>query len=310
MSHRLENIGGSLVALATPFRHTQIDGTALAMMCERQIERGTAGLVVCGSTGEASTLSMVEQVRAIHIVVEAAAGRVPVIAGCTASATSHAIELATEAGRAGADGLLCAAPPYNKPTQEGVIAHIRAVAHAADLPVLLYDVPSRVGIAIADATIARLFEQDLIAGIKDATADLARPPRLAALCGNRLAQLTGDDATQVAYRAMGGHGCISVTGNVAPALCALLHRSWDYGDLSGLARLRDRLDPLHAALFSETNPIPLKAALAQLELCTDEVRLPLTRAMPATAERLAGVLSDLMPLEEASVPQPRWARAS
>jgi 4-hydroxy-tetrahydrodipicolinate synthase len=314
MNRRIADIKGSLVALATPFRHTQIDESALSLMCERQIQRGTTGLVVCGSTGEAATLSDAEQARAIRIVVESACGRVPVIAGCSAAATARSVELATAARRAGADGLLCTAPPYVKPTQDGVIGHLRSVAHAADLPVLLYDVPGRVGIGIADATVARLFEQDLIAGIKDATADLSRPPRLALLCGEQLLQLTGDDATQGGYRAMGGHGCISVTANIAPALCALLHSAWEAGNLAEFARLRDRLDPLHAALFSETNPIPLKAALAMLKLCTDAVRLPLTPATPQTIERLRRVLRELSALEEASVPYQRHpgvnARAS
>ena len=305
MSHSIANLQGSLVALATPFRHTQIDENALSLMCERQIQRGTAGLVVCGSTGEAASLTDVEHGRAIRIVVEAACGRVPVIAGCSAAATARSVELATAAGRAGADGLLCTAPPYVRPTQDGVIAHIRLVANAAALPVLLYDVPSRVGIAIADATVAALFEQNLIAGIKDATADLSRPPRLAALCGERLLQLTGDDATQAGYRAMGGHGCISVTANVAPALCALLHRAWDDSNLAEFARLRDRLDPLHAALFNESNPIPLKTALAMLKLCTEAVRLPLTPATPQTIARLERLLPDLAALEEASVSRQR-----
>lgn len=307
MNHCIAKLRGSLVALATPFRHTQIDESALSLMCERQIQRGTAALVVCGSTGEAATLTDAEQARAVRIVVEAACGRVPVIAGCSAAATARSVELATAAGRAGADGLLCTAPPYVRPTQDGVIAHIRLVAHAADLPVLVYDVPSRIGIAIADATVARLFEQNLISGIKDATADHSRPPRLSALCGRRLLQLTGDDATQAGYRAMGGHGCISVTANIAPALCALLHRAWDHGKLAEFARLRDWLNPLHAALFSESNPIPLKAALSILKLCTDAVRLPLTPATPQTIERLRQVLPELTALEEASVLRQRLA---
>ncbi len=272
-------------------------------MVERQIVRGTAGLVVCGSTGEASALTQAEHEHAVRVVVNAAAGRVPVIAGCTSAATETSVALAVAAEHAGADGLLCAAPPYCKPTQDGIAEHISAVAQASGLPILLYDVPSRAGVAITDATVARLFEAGLIVGIKDATADLSRPPRLRALCGEQLLQLSGDDATQAAYRAMGGAGCISVTANIAPALCALLHRAWDEGDLAIVARLRDRLDPLHTALFAESNPIPLKAALAELGLCAATVRRPLTQAQPATVERLRHTLQEVMALEEKSVPQ-------
>jgi 4-hydroxy-tetrahydrodipicolinate synthase len=178
---------------------------------------------------------------------------------------------------------------------------VRAVAHAVDRPVMLYDVPSRTGVAIADETVARLFEQGLIAALKDATGDLARPPRLRALCGPALAQFTGEDACAAAHRAMGGIGCVSVSANVAPALCAALHRAWDAGNLVAFARLRDLLDPLHRSLFAESNPIPLKAALASLRLCADGVRLPLTRAVPATRERLIGVLARVMPAEDSAV---------
>jgi 4-hydroxy-tetrahydrodipicolinate synthase len=297
---RIDGLSGSVTALATPFRAGQVDEPGLAALAERQVRRGTAGLVACGSTGEAATLSAAEQARVLAVVCEAA-GVVPVLAGCTAVSTEVAASLARQAVRAGAEALLLAAPPYVKPTQEGIIAHVRAVAHAADRPVMLYDVPSRTGVAIADETVARLFEQGLIAALKDATGDLARPPRLRALCGSALAQFTGEDASAAAHRAMGGAGCVSVSANVVPALCAALHRAWDAGNLVAFARLRDLLDPLHRALFVESNPIPLKAALAGLRLCTDEVRLPLTRAVPATRERLAGVLARVMPAEDRAV---------
>ena len=287
----ITGVGGSLTALATPFRHTRVDWDALSRLSERQIARGTAALIVCGSTGEAAALTQPEYARTVHTVVEAAAGRVPVIAGCTALSTSTCIGLGVEAATAGADALLCAVPPYVKPTQEGIFAHIRSIAHATDLPIVLYDVPSRASVAIADDTVARLFDAQYIIGIKDATADLSRPPRLRARCGDQLMQWSGDDATAPAYRAMGGMGCISVTANVAPALCALLHAAWDNGDLARFAELRDLLDPLHAALFLESNPIPLKAALASLKLCANEVRLPLTRATPATLGRLEAAMA-------------------
>jgi 4-hydroxy-tetrahydrodipicolinate synthase len=303
-------IGGSLTALATPFRDTQVDWKALSRLSERQIDRGTAALIVCGSTGEAASLTLPEYTRAVHTVAEAASGRVPVIAGCTALATAAAVAKGAEAAAAGADALLCAVPPYVKPTQDGIIAHIRAIAHATDLPVVLYDVPSRSGVAIADDTVARLHDAELIVGLKDATADLSRPTRLRARCGDELMQWSGDDATAPGYRAMGGIGCISVTANVAPTLCALLHRAWDNGELERFAVLRDLLDPLHAALFKESNPIPLKAALASLGLCTDEVRPPLTRAALATQERLLAVMPEVMLAEEHAAHGPPYALAS
>jgi 4-hydroxy-tetrahydrodipicolinate synthase len=294
----LTAISGSLAALPTPFRDDKIDDAALVRQVERQITSGTSGLVVCGSTGEACALTPTEYEQVVRIVAGATAGRVPVIAGCTALTTASSVALAVQAREAGAHGLLCAAPPYCKPTQEGIVTHISAVARAGELPIFLYDVPSRVGVAIADTTVARLFEAGLTIGIKDATANLSRPPRLRALCGKDMVQLSGDDATQLAHRAMGGSGCISVTANIVPALCALLHRTWDEGDFATAASLRDYLGPLHTALFSESNPIPLKAALAELGLCGSAVRTPLTQAEPATLERLRQILQTVMVLEK------------
>ncbi len=310
MHNTITGLGGSLTALATPFLDTRVDWTALSHLSERQIDRGTAGLIVCGSTGEAASLTSSEYVRAVHTVVETAVGRVPVIAGCTAMSTSAAIALGTEAASAGADGLLCAVPPYVKPTQEGIIAHIRAIAHATDLPVVLYDVPSRSGVAIADDTVVRLHDAGLIVGLKDATADVSRPTRLRARCGNAFMQWSGDDATAAGYRAMGGNGCISVTANVAPALCALLHRAWDDGDLGQFATLRALLEPLHAVLFKESNPIPVKAALASLGLCSDEMRLPLTRATLVTQQKLLAVMPPVMLAEEHAAREQVFALAS
>jgi 4-hydroxy-tetrahydrodipicolinate synthase len=302
--------GGSLTALVTPFHHGKIDHDVLSRLSVRQIARGTAGLIVCGSTGEAAALTQPEYARAVRGVVEAAAGRVPVIAGCTALSTSAAITLGAEAVAAGADALLCAVPPYVKPPQEGIFAHVRAIAHATDLPIVLYDVPSRSGVAIADETVGRLYEAQYIVGLKDATADLSRPTRLRARCGDRFMQWSGDDATAPAYRAMGGMGCISVTANVAPALCALLHAAWDNGDLARFSELRDLLDPLHAGLFLESNPIPVKAALASLKLCRDEVRLPLIRATTGTEARLLAVMAPIMREEELAARRPVLAMAS
>lgn len=291
-------LSGSMTALATPFRDGAIDEHAFVRLCQRQIERGTTALVVCGSTGEAAALSPQEQASLIRLAVSAAAGRVPVIAGCGGPSTEAAGTTAGLAASCGAAGILCAPTPYVKPSQEGIIAHMRRLAHISDLPLIVYDVPGRVGVAIKDETVATLFERGLAVGIKDATADLGRPPRLRALCGLDFVQLSGDDATAAAYRAAGGHGCISVTANIAPSLCASLHLAWESGDLATFARTRDLLAPLHDALFVESNPVPLKAALAMLNLATAEVRLPLIRATEPTKDRLSYVLAQVMSREE------------
>ena len=306
----LPRLGGSVVALVTPFADGRIDEARLAALCERQVAGGSAALLVCGSTGEAPSLTPESHARVIRVAVAAAGSAMPVIAGCGAPATRAAAELARSAARCGAAALLCAPPPYVRPTQAGIVAHVQEVAAAGGLPVLLYDVPGRTGVAVQDATVQALFAAGTIVGLKDATADLSRPARLRALCGPGLLQMTGDDATAGAHRAAGGHGCISVTANLVPALCALLHRAWEAGDLAGFARTRDLLAPLGEALFLESNPIPLKAALAMLGLDSGELRLPLLRAGPATLDRLADVLPSIMQAEEALAAKPRYALAS
>ncbi len=302
--------GGSAVALVTPFRDGQVDDDALAALCDRQVRGGTTALVVCGSTGEAAALSPAEQARVVAVAVEAASCRVPVIAGCNAPATEAATLLAAAAARNGAAALLCSPPPYSRPTQEGIASHVRAVAHAADLPVVLYDVPSRVGVAVADETVARLHGSGLVVAIKDAAGDLSRPARLRSLCGGELVQLAGDDTTAPAHRAMGGHGCISVSANLTPALCARMHAAWDRADLIEFARIRDLLAPLHRALFLESNPIPVKAALCMTGLCNGDLRLPLTRACSATLDALATLLPDLIRAEDEALWLPRLVLAT
>lgn len=301
----LSLVGASMTTLATPFRDGQVDTVALATQCERQIKRGTAALVVCGSTGEAAALSLAEQARVVALAIEAASNRVPVIAGCGAPVTEAATVLAIGAARNGAAALLCASPSYSRPTQEGVISHVRAVAHAADLPVILYDVPGRVGVAVADETIARLYESGLVMAIKDAGGDLSRPVRLRSLCGGELLQFSGEDATAPAHRAMGGHGCISVSANLVPGLCARMHAAWDRVDLIEFARLRDLLSPLHHALFLESNPIPVKAALCMVGLCNGDLRLPLTRASSGTLDVLGTLLPEMIRAEDEAAGLPR-----
>ncbi|MFT8246863.1 4-hydroxy-tetrahydrodipicolinate synthase [Roseomonas sp. BN140053] len=285
---------GSIPALVTPFRagDGELDEPALGRLAERAVAQGSAAVVVCGSTGEAAAMTAAEQARAIRTVVEAVGRRCPVIAGIGAPCTAGAVALARAAERCGADALLCAAPPYVKPNQDGLRAHLRAAAGAAALPVVLYDVPARTGVGFDDDTVARLWEDGVIHALKDATADLARPTRLRRLCGAELPQLSGDDATAAAHLAMGGSGCISVTANVVPDACAALQRAWAEGDRDALAALRDGLAPLHEALFAESNPIPVKAALGLLGLCDPAPRLPLTRATEATVRRLDAVLRD------------------
>ena len=293
------NLGGSVTAMITPFRNGDLDLESIAKLCERQVRGDTSALVVCGSTGEGQSLSEFEHGSVVAVAVDVAAGRIPVIAGCSAPSTRLAAALAQSAARNGADGLLCSAPSYSKPTQAGIVEHVRAVAYAADLPIMLYDVPSRVGVSVENATIAQLFEEGHIAAVKDATGDLARPGRLRACCGDTLVQMTGEDATALGYRAMGGHGCVSVTSNVVPALCAELHAAWLRNDRDNAERIRNLLGPLHDALFTESNPIPLKSALALLGLCTGEMRLPLTRASEATKDRLSAILTNVLPAEQA-----------
>jgi len=267
------------------------------------VERGSSGVVVCGSTGEAPALRAEEHTEAVRIVVQALRRRVPVIAGVGAPSTEAAVALAVIAERSGAAALLVSAPPYVRPPQEGLCAHVRAIAAASGLPIVLYDVPSRAGVAFADETIGRLRNEGVIHALKDATADLARPARLRRLCGDDFIQLSGDDATSLAYRAAGGNGCISVTANLVPALCATVHGRWDAGDVEQALGVAERLARLHDLLFVESNPIPVKAALGLLGLCDPTPRLPLIPAKKETMDRLAQILPQLIAEDELASPK-------
>lgn len=293
----IQTFRGSIPALITPFlpgNPAVVDRQALGRLAIRVAERGSCAVVVCGSTGEGFALDAKEHAEAVETVVQALHGRIPVIAGICAPSTEGAVCLATAAERRGADALLVSAPPYVRPTQEGLGLHVRAVAGASRLPVVLYDVPSRVGVAFSDETIARLRSDGSIQGLKDATADLARTTRLRRLCGEDFLQFSGDDATALAYRAAGGVGCISVTANIVPALCAKLHAAWDARDVAKAINMGERLAPLHAMLFLETNPIPVKAVLGLLGLCDPTPRLPLTRAARETMRRLTDIVPQLI----------------
>lgn len=288
---------GSIVALLTPFRDGKLDEKAFQDLVDWQIREGTNGLVPCGTTGESPTLSHEEHDRIVALCIEAAAGRVPVIAGAGSNSTAEAIRLGLAAKKAGADALLVVTPYYNKPSQEGLYRHFAAIHDQVDLPIVIYNIPPRSVIDMSVDTMARLAKLKNIVGVKDATADLARPLRTRVEIGPDFCQLSGEDATATAFLAQGGVGCISVTGNVAPKLCADMHAAWNKGDLATMAQIRDRLMPLHHAMFVETSPAPVKYAASLLNKCTDEVRLPLVACSPAgrtaveAAMRSAGLLN-------------------
>ncbi|HEX7006224.1 MAG TPA: 4-hydroxy-tetrahydrodipicolinate synthase [Alphaproteobacteria bacterium] len=289
---------GSIVALITPFRKGKIDEKAFQNLVEWQIAQGTQGLVPCGTTGESPTLSHKEHMRVVELCVEVANRRVPVIAGTGSNSTEEAIEFARHAKRAGADAQLVVTPYYNKPTQEGLYRHFKALHDAVDLPMIIYNIPPRSVIDMSVETMARLAKLPGVIGVKDATADLTRPAKTRLAIGPEFCQLSGEDATAVPFLAQGGHGCISVTANVAPKECAALHAAWAAGDLKRVAELNDLLMPLHLALFVETSPGPVKYAASLLGLCSAETRLPLCEIADSSkrrveeAMRLAGLIAD------------------
>ncbi|MEX2630176.1 MAG: 4-hydroxy-tetrahydrodipicolinate synthase [Tistlia sp.] len=273
---------GSITALITPFRDGAVDEKAFQDFVKWQIEEGTDGLVPVGTTGESPTLSHAEHKRVVELCVEAAEGRVPVIAGTGSNSTAEAIDFTRHAEQAGADAALSVCPYYNKPNQEGLYQHFKAIHDASELPILIYNIPGRSIVDMSVETMARLAELPRIVGVKDATVDLVRPYRTRAACGADFCQLSGEDATVVPYLAQGGHGCISVTANVAPKLCGDLHDAWRAGDLDTVHRINDRLMPLHLALFAEPSPQATKYALSQLGRCANELRLPLIPVAPRT----------------------------
>ena len=273
---------GSITALVTPFKDEKIDEAAFRGLIDWQIQSGTHGLVPCGTTGESPTLSHDEHKRAVDICIDEARGRVPVIAGAGSNNTSEAIDLARHADKAGAAGILVVTPYYNKPNQEGLYRHFKAVNDAVGVPILIYNIPPRSVIDMTVDTMQRLFELKNIAGVKDATANLARVSLQRQVLGADFIQLSGEDMTALAYMAAGGHGCISVTANVAPQSCASLQEAALEGDYKTALAQQDRLVPLHAALFVEPNPAGPKYALSVLGRMSDEVRLPMVPVTEAT----------------------------
>lgn len=290
----VSKLSGYAPAIPTPFDESgAIDTPALERFCEMQIDHGATALVVCGTTGEAPTLTRAEHDRIVRIAVDVAHGQVPVIAGAGSNSTSQAIEFTKDAEVAGADATLSVVPYYNKPTQAGLEAHFRAIANASGLPMILYDVPSRTAVGLADETIARLAENRQIIGLKDATADMARLPRLRALVGADFRFLSGDDRTAFTFIEQGGQGCISVTSNVAPGLCRAMYLALRR-DQNGLAaRVAGTIAKLTDALFRESNPGPVKFALGLLNIMPGYVRLPLVEPSATTKAEIASVLADV-----------------
>jgi 4-hydroxy-tetrahydrodipicolinate synthase len=277
---------GSIPALVTPMRDGRIDEEAFRAFVDWQIEEGSHGLVPMGTTGESPTLTHEEDMRVVELCVEEAAGRVPVIAGAGSNATAEAISLTKHAKDVGADAVLSVAPYYNKPTQEGLYRHFAAIAEAVDIPILLYNIPGRSVVEISVETIARLSKIANIIGVKDATNNLARPSRERLACVKGWRLISGEDITALGYMAHGGHGCISVTANVAPRLCADFQNACMAGDFTKARELQDRLAPLHDAMFCEASPAPAKFGASVLGHCTDEVRLPLVPATDAARTRI------------------------
>jgi 4-hydroxy-tetrahydrodipicolinate synthase len=278
----MTRLRGSLTALVTPFADGALDEDGFRSHVEWQIENGTHGLVPVGTTGESPTLSHAEHERVVEICVEETRGRVPVVAGAGSNSTAEAVAFARHAEKVGADALLVVTPYYNKPTQEGLYRHFKAINDAVGLPILIYNIPGRSVIDMSVETMARLYELKNIVGVKDATANVARTSLQRQAMGPDFVQLSGEDATALGFMAHGGHGCISVTSNVAPRLCAEMQEACLAGDFGSALTLQDRLMPLHTALFVETNPAPAKYALSALGRMSDEVRLPMVPVSEAT----------------------------
>jgi 4-hydroxy-tetrahydrodipicolinate synthase len=294
IGRHISKLSGYAPALPTPFdRDDRIDSDAFERLCDLQIKSGATALVVCGTTGEAPNLSVTEQRHLVRVAAGVSRGRVPVIAGAGSNATEHAIELTKDAEAQGADAILSVVPYYNRPTQAGLYEHFRTIAALTCLPIILYDVPSRTGCALADETIARLADVSHIVGLKDASGDIVRPARLRPMVGSDFRLLSGDDATALGFLANGGDGCISVTSNVAPTLCRNMYLAWRQAQSVRALRLARVIGELTIALFLESNPAPVKYALSLFGLLSPRVRLPLVELSPQAKEEISDILERL-----------------
>jgi 4-hydroxy-tetrahydrodipicolinate synthase len=283
---------GSHVAIVTPFRKGTVDERAFSDLIEWQIASGTQGIVPCGTTGESATLSHEEHNRVIELTVEVVNRRVPVIAGTGSNSTDEAITLTRHAKRAGADGALLITPYYNKPTQEGLYRHYKAVAESVDLPLVLYNIPGRTGVNMLPSTIARLSSIKTIVGVKEGSGSVQQASDIVQMCGDRLTVLAGDDSLTLPMMAVGGKGVITVTANIVPAEMAALVTAFSNGRIADAQRIHFKLSPLFAALFFETNPIPVKEALGMMGKIDPELRLPLCPMAQDTREKLVRALKD------------------
>ncbi|MCZ6637166.1 MAG: 4-hydroxy-tetrahydrodipicolinate synthase [Alphaproteobacteria bacterium] len=281
---------GSFTALITPFKDGKVDEKTYQDLVQRQLDAGTDGVVPVGTTGESPALSHDEHMRVTELCIEVVQGQIPVIAGTGSNATGEAIMLQRHAKEAGADAGLVVTPYYNKPTQRGLVAHYTAIADAVDLPIIIYNIPGRSVIDMSVETMVELASHANIVGVKDATADLVRPLETRLACGADFCQMSGEDATVVPFLAQGGHGCISVTANIAPEPCAQLHAAWIAGDMETVEQINGRLLPLHDAMFCESSPGPVKYASQLMGLCGGELRLPLVEITESSKTKVKDAL--------------------
>lgn len=293
MSVHMLRLQGLMTALVTPFRGGTVDEKAFERFVDWQIKEGVNGLVVCGTTGESPTLTEAEQDRLLEIAVEVAARRVPVVMGTGSFDTADVIRRTQSATKLGADCALIVTPYYNKPSQEGLFQHFKAVHDSTEIPILLYNIPPRCVVDILPPTMQRLSQLPRIIGVKDATGDLTRPVRTRLDCGANFLQFGGDDMLASAHLAQGGVGCISVSGNVAPKLCVAMQDAWRSGDMPRFNELRDLLMPLHQSMFLDTNPVPVKYAVSLLGMMSEEVRLPMVPLQQGVKAQIAEVLQQV-----------------
>ncbi len=280
----------SIVAIVTPFKNKKVDEKALGKLIEWHISEGTDAIVPCGTTGESATLDYEEHYKVIEITIKIVNKRIPVIAGTGANATDETIMITQKAKKMGADGALLVAPYYNKPTQEGLYRHYKAVAESVDIPIILYNVPGRTAVNMLPPTVARLAEIKNIVAIKEATGDMRQTSDIIRLCGDRMTVLSGDDFTTLTLLALGGKGTISVSANVAPRDVSGMIRAWEKGNIAEARKLHFKLEPLNQAMFIETNPIPVKTALSMMGKIQEEFRLPLCPMSDENRKKLRNVL--------------------